>query len=360
MRWALLASALGAASTGGTAQAGEPSAAGAGAAMRGDVSAEVGRLFDAAQAAFAKKDYQAAYEAYRAAWALQRSYDIAGNLGAVEIKLGKLRDAAEHLSFAVKSFPPTGQPKQREALRSKLESVLPKVGRVRVRVSVDGASVLLNGVAIGTSPIVEEVFVEPGASNFEAKREGYEGARAAVEVAAGAAQEATLTLRPVVQEASGPMDRSGPAGLVTPKGSRASRTSVGPGETAVPAQRSLVPAFVIGGVGGVALIGGLVLIGVAESKRSSAQTLSEETGHACPVDAASPQGKCAELADTASSADTFGNVGVGGLVIAGAAAAGLAAYLLWPAPTDKPAGGEVRAVPVAGLGGGGVVVTGSF
>jgi hypothetical protein len=337
----------------GVSYAGEPPRAGA----TGDVSAEVGRLFDAAEAAFARKDYQASYEAYRAAWALQRSYDIAGNLGNVEIELGKVRDAAEHLSFALRNFPPTGQPKQRAMLMRRIDGVLPLVGRVRVQVNVEGATVLLNGVAVGTSPIAEVVFVDPGVSTLEAKREGYQDARATVKLAPAENQKVTLTLAPAPREAGGAVGPSGPTG---PKGGGRPQGPVGPIEDAVPAQRSLVPAFVIGGVGGVALVGGLVLIGVAESKRSDAEALSAETGHACPVDATSPKGKCADLADAASSADTFGNVGIGGLAIAGAAAAGVAAYLLWPAPSDKPAGGSVRAAPVVGLRGGGVVVAGSF
>ena len=71
------------------------------------VASKVGQLFDQAQAAFAKGDKQGAYEAYKAAWALQKSYDIAGNLGNVELKLGMHRDAAEHLAFALDDFPPT-------------------------------------------------------------------------------------------------------------------------------------------------------------------------------------------------------------------------------------------------------------
>jgi len=109
-------------------------------------SAQVNQLFAQAQTAFAKGDKVAACDAYKAAWALQKSYDIAGNLGGVELKLGRYRDAAEHLAFALDDFPPTGEPAQRQAVERKLAEALNEIGRLHVRVSVDGASVTVNGV----------------------------------------------------------------------------------------------------------------------------------------------------------------------------------------------------------------------
>src|SRR5271168_2244413 len=102
------------------------------------VAAQVVQLFDQAQDAFAKGDKQGAYNAYRAAWALQKSYDIAGNLGNVELKLGKYRDAAEHLAFSLENFPPTGEEAQQKAMEKRLAEVLKEVGRLHVKVSANG------------------------------------------------------------------------------------------------------------------------------------------------------------------------------------------------------------------------------
>ena len=41
------------------------------------------------------------------AWGLKRTHDIAGNLGVVELKLGKYPEAATHLAWALQHFPPT-------------------------------------------------------------------------------------------------------------------------------------------------------------------------------------------------------------------------------------------------------------
>src|SRR5690242_465502 len=54
---------------------------------------------------------------FRQAWALKHSYDIGGNLGLAELALGKHRDAAEHLSYALKTFPANGKGPHRELLQ---------------------------------------------------------------------------------------------------------------------------------------------------------------------------------------------------------------------------------------------------
>ncbi|APR82608.1 Serine/threonine protein kinase [Minicystis rosea] len=135
-----------------------------------------------------------------------------------------------------------------------------------------------------------------------------------------------------------------------------------------PASTSVVPPAVAppvavgpSAVGAVALLGGASFIGIAESKRSQAKALANETNHACPVGAPSPQGKCKDLASTAKSADTFGNVGIGALVTAGIAAAGVATYMLWPKSRGPAASGQLlRVVPIASTELGGVMVTGAF
>jgi hypothetical protein len=126
------------------------------------------------------------------------------------------------------------------------------------------------------------------------------------------------------------------------------------------ATRSPVPAYLMGGVGAVALVGGAAFIGVAQSKKSTAESLAGQTNHACPVSTALQQGQCKNLESAAAGADTFGNTGIGALVVAGVAAVGVGTYLLWPRQRPAPASGFVRVVPQIGTGGGGVVVVGTF
>lgn len=242
--------------------------------------------------------------------------------GRAQLDLGKNRDAAEYLAFALHEFPAGGKATAREQIKARFMRARAEVGALRVRVNVAGAQVTVGERAIGTSPIAEEVFVPPGVVTVRAVAPGYEADQQSLPIAKGGSAEVALTLRE-------------------------------PG-------RSLVPAFVIGGVGVAALVGGAAFIGVAQSKKSSAESLAAQTNHACPVSAATQQGACKDLESAASSADTFGNVGIGALVTAGVAAAGLTTYLLWPKQRPARAGQRVWVLPFAGADGGGVTVRGAF
>ena len=291
------------------------------------VTTQVGQLFDQAQGAFAKGDKQGAYEAYKAAWALQKSYDIAGNLGNVELKLGKHRDAAEHLTYALESFPPTGERAQQKAIEKKLADAVQEVGRVHVRVSVDGASVTVNGSAAGTAPIAGTLFVEPGTVVVEGKLAGYLDGRRQVEIAKGGEETVTLSLVPVS-----------------------------------PPRRSVVPGAVLGGLAGAALVSGIVLEVVAASQRSEVRTTSASIlgeHHSCVTGAANYDARCPQVIDTGNTTVRLHDAGIGVLAGAGALAAGTVAYFLWPTPTQGRASGLWPA-PVITTSGATLILSGSF
>jgi PEGA domain-containing protein len=288
-----------------------------------DTSQRVAELYKQANALYDQRKLAEAEVLYLQAWNLKKTYDLACNLGAIELDLSKPRAAAEHLAYALREFPAGGKTSAREQIEGRFKKAREQVGALRVRVSAPNAKMVVAGRAAGSSPLADELFVEPGSVTVEATLPGYETAQQTVQIEKGSAVDVSLTLEH--------------------------------------AKRSPIPAFVIGGVGVVALGLGASFIGIAESNRSTAKTLSNETNHACPISNPSPQGKCKELADAASNEDTFGNIGVVSLVVAGAAAVGVATYLLWPAPRDEPASARtIRVLPTASTTGGGLFVMGSF
>jgi hypothetical protein len=284
-------------------------------------------LFDQGTAAVDAGRLAEAEAKFAEAWSLKQTHDIAGNLGIIEHHLGKHRAAAEHLAWALQHMPPTESSATRKGLEQELEKARAEVGAVRVRVNVEGAAITLNGRDAGASPLAAEVFVEAGTVSVTVRREGYATAEQSVAVAKGATREVVIALV----------------------------------AAAKPAGRSLVPAVVMGSVGGAALLGGVVLMGVAESKRSEMASLTADTKHSCVVGDPAPQGACAKLASVASNAKRLGDIGIGGAVIGGLAAAGVVTYLLWPEPRGEAGPVHaVRVLPVAMAGGGGLVVWGSF
>ena len=282
--------------------------------------------FDKGIAAYEGHKLKEAEAAFLEAWKLKKTQDTAANLGTVELELHEPRKAAEHLSYAVHHGAPTDSDAARRAARDRFDQARKLVGAIRVQVNLPGASVYLNGELLGLAPLDGEVFADPGAVTVEARLAGYQDARATVQVDKGASKDASLVLLPAEEK-----------------------------------KRSILPAAVMGGVGGAALVTGSVLLGLAVSKRSNVMSLAAQTNHSCVVHAPAPQGLCAQLASEAGQADTLGNAGIVAMVVAGAAAAGVATYMLWPtSQRDARTGRGVRVVPLASVNGGGVILSGSF
>src|SRR5580704_8866675 len=142
-----------------------------------------------------KHQWAEAEDLFRQAWALKRSYDIAGNLGLAEAGLGKWRDAAEHLTLAIATFPANGKAAHRDLLREKLASAREHIGGLAIEVDAAGAEVLVDGKSVGTAPLAGEVLVEPGAHVVEAQLAGRGAARGEASVVAGGSASVTLALK---------------------------------------------------------------------------------------------------------------------------------------------------------------------
>jgi hypothetical protein len=197
---------------------------------------------------------------------------------------------------------------------------------VRVRASVDGASITVGGKPAGSTPLRSAVFVEPGATVVQAKLAGYLDARQELTVEKGSDREVSLTLVPAPAE-----------------------------------HRSIVPGIVVGSVGLVAGAIGVGLAAAGGSKGSDADALLAQMrgGRATAVCPAGPD--CAKLKDLLASRDRNLSAGVGLLVGGGVALAAGVTYLLWPSPPrSEQQATSTRLVPVAVPGGGGVWATGSF
>src|SRR5262245_26678931 len=85
---------------------------------------------------FAAPQWPRAHDAFATAWALKRQYQIAANLGACEVLLGRYRDAAEHLSFYMREAnrAPDVPDEERRAAAANLEQALAHVATLEVQV----------------------------------------------------------------------------------------------------------------------------------------------------------------------------------------------------------------------------------
>lgn len=314
---------------------------GALALARPALAQEPDRSFDQGTAALKAGKYEEALRAFEAVWKERKTHDVAANLALAEAQLGRHRDAAEHFAFALRAFPVTGSEALRKSIAEAFAQSRARVATLRVTTSADGAEVRVDGRPVGRSPIVDEIFVEPGSHTIEAKLTGYAVASQRVDAKAASADTVKLALTPLTVPTS--------SGTVPP-----------------PPPRSPVPAFVIAGVGAASFIAGGVLLGVSATsgadlrdglpRDSDGAPLCRKT----PEPASSASAECDAWRAKAADAALLGNVGIGLLVVGGAAAGAVAAYLLWPEGSKAGVSASVRLVPVVGTLGGGALLQGSF
>lgn len=268
-------------------------------------------------------DSPSAFDHFSAAWLLQQHWQIAEHLGAVEKVLGKTVEAANHLAFAERRAPAD----RKERAGKLLAEVASQVGKIVVTTDPEDAEILVDGTPTGMKS-GDAIYVAADVHHKVAARKGSDANEVDVLGAAGRSTEVRLMV-------------------------------------SAPAPRSRVPAFVIGGFGAAAAIAGGVLVGVAESNgadlRANAPRGSEGEllCRKAPTPGSATNPACDAWRSKAAESSTMGNVGLGLFIVAGAAAAGTAAWLLWP-ESSKTSAARLQVVPAFGPDGGGAVFTGRF
>ena len=349
----LVAAAL--ASSSGAARAADPKSTGnskasptaAAVPPKGSTDEQAMKWISQGNKAFKDGKFADAEKAYSEAFALKPVYDIAGNLAMAEFAQSKHRAAAEHLAFALRQFPITGEPSQREQMEKTFKQCAGHVGAVKVTVSTTrGAQVSVDGKPVGEAPLADDLFMEPGKHTISVTAKGYKDASKEVDVKKSGTERVQfdlVLLPPVVVVKNGP-------GMEPP----------------LP-PRSKKPAIVMGAVAVVAAGVGGALFAVSGSKRTSAIKMSNAIPKSelpCSVDATKnpANGKCNELISTAHAVDTFHDAAIGLFVGAGVAGAAAVVYLLLPPPTaakKAPVRG-LRATPIVGSGQAGFLLSGAF
>ena len=183
------------------------SASGASSASSAAAEGDAEHLFQRARTLHDQKKWTEAESVYRQAWERQRSFKIAANLALVELKLGKARDAAEHLDFALRNLPPDA-PNLTEA-RAHLERMLAeartRVGAAAVQVDESGAKVLVDGELVGRTPLDGPLFLTVGSHTIRIEKEGFRAVTKELTAAAGESYDVLLKLGRPQPDASPPV-----------------------------------------------------------------------------------------------------------------------------------------------------------
>jgi hypothetical protein len=287
-------------------------------------------FFDKGEALYKQSRFAEAEAQLQQAWDLRRSFDVAADLGDCELEIGQSREAAEHLAYAVREFPPSGKAALRERLQQRLALARERVGTLKVRVSVPGAEVLVDGKVIGLVPLADDVFVDPGTHVVEARLRDYEAGRASVEVAKGAAKDVAITLTKRPEEPPPPVEPEGPN------------------------QRLLTTGAVIAGAGaGLGVV--LSIVSATKGWAADGQLATlQKTGLRMPCP--THMTMCAAIDRDRGLHDALGKGALGAFIGAAMFAFATGGYVL-VAPKAPPRTG-VQVAPVVGLDRAGVAVVG--
>ncbi|WP_437906970.1 PEGA domain-containing protein [Sorangium sp. So ce327] len=301
------------------------------------------------------------------AWALNPTFDVAYNLGNTKYQLKKHKEAAQHLSFALRNWPlvktvaklkPTAEQRYAESRA--------QVGGMKVSVTAAGAEVLVDGKIVGQTPLEGEVFVNPGEHRVAATHPDYEPASQTVGVAKGGTAKVELAM------ALAKAEPGASAGVETGGGTRVPGAGAGapvmgqpvmPIEPQpVPEKKNWVPVNALGAASAVGLGVGIGMTVASNNASADGHAQADailKAGGGCPDAPAAYSKACSDLRSTASRVDTFGRAATVAYTASGVLAIAAVTYALWPRSGTK-ASGKVRVLPETQVGYRGIVVQGAW
>jgi hypothetical protein len=274
--------------------------------------------------------YEDARQALLKAWHIRPSADVGAVLGQSEILTERFRDAAEHLDWSVRNFPPARSEKTLQSTQSMFAEAKRHVASVQVKVDRDGMTIRLDGSAVATSPLESSLYVEPGQHQFAVGANdsnakailadpGHEYALefTVAESTPAPAANATTTEAALVKP---------PANATPPAGADFKWTP-----------RDMTPVYLSLGIGGAltagSLVAALVFHGHASSKESQAHELSNRAGN-CQGARTPDCIQLGSLLDDRNRANSRAEVFVAATAVL-AVTTGVVTYLVWPTSSQQ-------------------------
>ncbi|WP_437585616.1 hypothetical protein [Sorangium sp. So ce1000] len=327
------------------------------------VSATARELAAKGVAAWNQRKYEECRAAHLAAWSIKPYRQIAGNLGACEIKLGLYRDAAEHLSTLTQPAADGTRAELSAEHRRLFDEALAKIAVVNIDVE-PGATVLVDGKAVGQAPLPAPLFLEPGEHSLEA-RTGTGAIAQSTTVRFEAGTQRNLALHPRMPQAA-----TAATAATTPMPTAATTTPAAappPIAPAPPPDTRVRDGVVIGGLalGGAAIAAGVVLAVVSNGKSEEANDMRYSIAKYGGFDACEKpafRSQCDALDDANSAEMTTRDLTIAALVTAGAALGGAAlTYVLWPVGAPQTASSrDMRITPTITTQSAGLTIGGAF
>ncbi|WP_437764229.1 hypothetical protein WMF27_36555 [Sorangium sp. So ce281] len=275
------------------------------------------RDFEEGRKAHVEGRLEEAELAYLRAWSRLKSFDIAANLGQVQLLLNKPASAAKHLAYGMRTVGPEVEAERVARMAALLESAKAQVGTVRVRVkNVADAEVLVDGERVPAEEAKHEIYVDPGPHELVIRHAGYEDEVVRLIAAPGITETVMPELKPKALKAAETTAAKAPA--------------VG---TRVEEPRSWVSVIALGAASAVGLgvgVGFTVAANAASADGDRQQAMLRQAGGGCVGVPGEYSNLCSGLRDSASRHETRTRAATVAYVASGALAIGAVTYALWP------------------------------
>ncbi len=247
------------------------------------------------QAYYQRGAYADAIREFERAYKLSMRSELLYNIGQTYERLGDLQRAVAYLARYLKKSGTSN-----EALAQKIENLRRRLEQtgVRIKCQVAGAAVIVDGKAVGTTPLAKAIHLQPGQHQVQVTKSGYAPYSLAVSVTAGTVVDVDVSIEPVKAVSATTSEAGGASASATAAPATAAPATSATATRPVKGRKRLWTWITLGTASAL-LIGGAVTGGLALDKAASSSTGSDAE---------------------ADSAKTFGAV-TDGLLIAGTAVA---------------------------------------
>lgn len=267
--------------------------------------------------AFRNGRYEEARQAFAECYALMPKSDVLRNLSISEIQSGRYVDAARHLTVLLSGADLPAN--VREEATRRLQQAEAQVGRLNVNVDVPGATVVIDGVPVGRTPLDGPWYIEPGQHEIAVSKQGYPQDSRQIYALAGVAIPVTVLLESLRREQE--RDQQAAELMGTSEGETPRDRGIGTAST--------VTLISTGALTVLGLVGGLYFTASANEHDDNAKQLAEFLGPSGCGTSTMLTEDCQQLWDEQIDSRNSRRLATASFVGMGVGAAATLGYALW-------------------------------
>jgi len=158
-------------------------------------SEEAGEHFARGRELYDEGDFQASLIEFKRAYAKEPHFQVLFNIGQVQYQLGDYASAKKTLEQYLEDGGDKIEPGRRQATSNDIARLAKRVATVEITVNVPGATVTVDDVERGSTPLDGPIDISAGRRRIKARKDGYVEAEEVVDIAGGDAAAVSLELR---------------------------------------------------------------------------------------------------------------------------------------------------------------------